>query len=150
MTCKMCEKQKEIHNDPYFIMELETGYAVLGWFQRFKGYTVFQCKEHGPELFDLEPDFRTKHLNEVALVAQAVYNVFHPDKMNYELLGNGCPHIHWHLYPRRKGDTPIVSSVYQLPNEVLFDAKTTPTDEEREVYKKLIRDEITKLLSVNS
>ena len=148
MTCKMCEKQKEIHNDPYFIMELETGYVVLGWFQRFKGYTVFQCKDHGPELFDLEPDFRTKHLNEVSLVAHAVYNVFHPDKMNYELLGNGCPHIHWHLYPRRKGDTPIVSSVYQLPNKVLFDVNTTPTDEERETYKKLIKDELIRLLEI--
>ena len=150
MTCKMCEKQKGIHNDPYFIMELETGYVTLGWFQRFKGYTVFQCKEHGPELFDLEADFRTKHLNEVSLVAQAVNNVFRPDKMNYELLGNGCPHIHWHLYPRRKGDTPIVSSVYQLPNDVLFDPKTAPTDEEREVYKRLIKEEITKILKTNS
>lgn len=146
MTCKMCEKQKEIHNDPYFIMELETGYVVLGWFQRFKGYTVFQCKEHGPELFDLEYSYRIKHLNEVSLVAQAVKNAFHPDKMNYELLGNGCPHIHWHLYPRRKGDTPIVSSVYQLPNEILFDAKTVPTVEEREVYKKLIKEELIGLL----
>ena len=104
MNCKMCNRQTDIYNDPYFIMELETGYVVLGWFQRFKGYTVFQCKEHGPELFDLEPHFRTKHLWEMTLVAQAVNNVFCPDKINYELLGNGCPHIHWHIYPRRKGD----------------------------------------------
>ena len=41
-------------------MELETGYVILGRFQRFKGYTVFNCKEHGPELHDLEPGFRAK------------------------------------------------------------------------------------------
>lgn len=146
MNCKMCMQQADIHNDPYFIMELETGYVMLGWFQRFKGYTVFQCKEHGPELFDLDPNFRIKHMNEVSLVSRAVYNVFKPDKMNYELLGNGCPHIHWHLYPRRKGDTPIVSSVYQLPNEILFDVNTAPTDEEREIYKKLIKEELIGLL----
>ena len=148
MNCKMCKKQIDIHNDPYFIAELETGYVILGWFQRFKGYTVFQCKEHGPELFDLEPNFRTKHLQEMTLVAQAVNNVFHPDKINYELLGNGCPHIHWHIYPRRKGDTPIVSSVYQLPNDVLFDKTTSPTDPERESLKAQIKAELMRLLSL--
>lgn len=147
MNCKMCAGQETIKDNPYYIMELETGYVVLGWFQRFKGYTVFQCKQHGPELFDLEEDFRVKHLYEMSIVAQAVSQVFHPDKMNYELLGNGCPHIHWHLYPRTKGDTPVVSSVYQLPNEVLFDKAAIPSDAEREMLKKQIKDEIEKLLS---
>lgn len=128
-------------------MELEIGYVIIGWFQRFKEYTVFYCKEHGPELHDLEPKFRTKHLQEMTLVAQAVYNIFKPDKMNYKLLGNGCSHIHWHLYPRKKVDTPIVSSVYQLPNSELFDESTRPTEEERNELKEKIRSEILKLLS---
>lgn len=148
MNCKMCASQLDIRNDPYFIAELETGYVMLGWFQRFKGYTVFQCKQHGPELFDLDYDFRTKHFNEVSLVAQAINNIFHPNKMNYELLGNGCPHIHWHLYPRKKGDTPIVSSVYQLPNDILFDKTTIPSNDERELFKKLIKEELFRLLTL--
>lgn len=86
MHCKMCEQQKNIRDDPYFIMELETGYVILGWYQRFRGYTVFNCKEHGPELYDLDPAFRAKHLVEMSMVAQAVANIFQPDKMNYELL----------------------------------------------------------------
>lgn len=87
MACKMCEKHKNIKDDPYFIMGLETGYVILGWFQRFKGYTVFNCKEHGPELHNLEHNFKVKHLEEMFMVAEAVYNVlFKPDKMNYELL----------------------------------------------------------------
>ena len=148
MPCKICEKQKEIQDDPYFIMELETGYVILGWYQRFKGYTVFNCKQHGPELHDLEHDFRIKHLEEMSIVAEAIYNLFKPDKMNYELLGNGCPHIHWHLYPRFKGDTPIVSSVYQLPNSVLFDESTRPSDEERKDLIKQIKSEIERLLAL--
>ena len=60
MNCKMCMQQADIHNDPYFIMELETGYVMLGWFQRFKGYTVFQCKEHGPEIFSAKFALRAK------------------------------------------------------------------------------------------
>ena len=146
MVCKMCEKQKNIKDDPYFIMELETGYVILGWYQRFKGYTVFNCKQHGPELHNLERDFKIKHLEEMTIVSEAVFNLFKPDKLNYELLGNGCSHIHWHIYPRIKGDTPIVSSVYQLPNSVLFDETTRPSDEERERLKSIIKNEIEKLM----
>ena len=147
MPCKMCEKQKNLKDDPYFIMELETGYVILGWYQRFKGYTVFNCKQHGPELYHLEHNFKIKHLEEMSLVAEAVSNIFKPDKMNYELLGNGCPHIHWHLYPRVKGDTPIVSSVYQLPNDVLFDETTRPSEEVRKELIKSIKNEIERLRS---
>ena len=67
-------------------MELETGYVILGWYQRFKGYTVFNCKQHGPELHDLEHGFRIKHFEEMSIVTEAIYNLFKPDKMNYELL----------------------------------------------------------------
>lgn len=35
VKCAKCKKK--IKDDPYFIMERETGYVVLGWFQRFKG-----------------------------------------------------------------------------------------------------------------
>lgn len=147
MLCKMCEMNKNIKDDPYFIMELETGYVVLGWYQRFKGYTVFNCKEHGPELHNLERNFKIKHLEEMSMVAEAVNNLFKPDKMNYELLGNGCPHIHWHLYPRVKGDTPIISSVYQLPNNVLFDESTRPSNEVRKELIVMIKNEIIRIRS---
>lgn len=145
MNCFACENQKNIEDDPYFIMELETGYVILGWFQRFRGYTLFSCKQHGPELHNLDHDFKVKFLEEMTLVAEAVYNVFKPDKLNYELLGNGCPHLHWHLYPRRKGDTPIKSSVYQLSNAELFDESTRPNEEQRKELIDLIRNEIMRL-----
>jgi diadenosine tetraphosphate (Ap4A) HIT family hydrolase len=37
-------------------------------------------------------------------VAAALAKALNPDKMNYELLGNGMPHLHWHLVPRYKTD----------------------------------------------
>lgn len=58
---------------------------------------MFTCKQHGPELYHLESEFRAKHLMEMSIVAEAVCDLFQPDKLNYELLGNGCPHIHWHF-----------------------------------------------------
>lgn len=104
--CFICERIDMIKKEenPYFVKELETGYVVIGDNQRFYGYTLFLCKHHVSEIFDLEPDFRAKHLMEMSLVAQAVKSAFPCDKMNYECLGNGESHVHWHLYPRRTGD----------------------------------------------
>ncbi len=104
--CFICDRIDLIKRgeNPYFVKELETGYVVIGDNQRFFGYTVFLCKRHVSELFDLEPDFRAKHLIEMTYVAQAVKNAFPCEKMNYECLGNGESHVHWHLYPRRAGD----------------------------------------------
>jgi diadenosine tetraphosphate (Ap4A) HIT family hydrolase len=40
----------------------------------------------------------------VSAVAKALYCVFAPDKINYELLGNMAPHMHWHIVPRSLSD----------------------------------------------
>lgn len=99
MSCLICERIEMIKEgkNPYFVMELETGYVVMGDHQHFKGYTLFLCKEHVTELHYLSRDFKLKYLEEMSIVAEAVYNVFKPEKMNYELLGNGDTHVHWHL-----------------------------------------------------
>ena len=55
-------------------------------------------------LFYLEKEYKMKFLEEMSLVAEAVSKAFHAEKMNYELLGNGDTHIHWHLFPRVSGD----------------------------------------------
>jgi diadenosine tetraphosphate (Ap4A) HIT family hydrolase len=148
MVCKMCESLKNIKNDPYFIMELETGYVVLGWYQRFKGYTVFDCKIHASELHELEPKFKLTFLGEMSIVAEAIFNVYKPDKMNYKLLGNGSSHLHWHLFPRVKGDTPKAGPVWKLSYEELFDETTRPSDEERKEMILKIKAEIERLLNL--
>jgi diadenosine tetraphosphate (Ap4A) HIT family hydrolase len=144
--CKTCDYLRTVTVDPYFIMELETGYAVLGWNQRFKGYTVFTCKVHASELHQLELTFKKKYLDEMSIVAEAVFNAFKPEKMNYELLGNGSSHLHWHLFPRITGDTPRKGPVWQLPNEQLFDETTRPGENERIEMIDSIRNELVILL----
>ena len=111
----------------YFVRETETGYVVLGDYQRFPGYTVFICKEHACELWELPHDFRAKFLMEMAAVAEAVARAFHADKMNCELLGAGRgKHMHWHLFPRRAGETPDPGPVWRLPKEELNSCRPSP------------------------
>ena len=86
--CGVCDRiQKTLKgNNKYFVKELQTGYVVLGDYQRFKGYTLFLCKTHATELHQLEQPFRDLFLHEMSLAAEAAFRAFQPEKMNYELL----------------------------------------------------------------
>ena len=144
-VCQRIEQTKRGEN-PYFVKELETGYVVIGDHQRFKGYTVFICKECQPELHMLEPEFRKKFLEETSLVAEAAYLAFKPEKMNYELLGVGnTVHMHWHFFPRRSGDTPLVGPVWKLDKTEMYADEYRPTSEELEELKAALLTELDKL-----
>ena len=71
--CLICERIKMIKEgtNPYFVRELKTGYVVLGDHQHFKGYTLFLCKEHKTELFDLAPDRKLAFLEEMSLCGRS-------------------------------------------------------------------------------
>lgn len=153
--CGICERIKEAKagDNPFLVKELETGYVVIGDFQHFKGYTLFLYKDHVVELFDLDEKTRTKHLYEMTLVAQAVKNAFGAEKMNYECLGNGegGAHIHWHLFPRRKGDIENYGSngrgpVWWYPREEMYADNNRPGSEELEDMKTKLLIELDKLL----
>lgn len=146
--CFVCERIALIKKgeNPFFVRELQTGYVVLGDSQRFKGYTLFLCKEHATELHVLAPDFRQKFLEEMSLTAEAVYKAFHPDKLNYELLGvgNGV-HMHWHIFPRRAGDTPHSGPVWRLDKSELNADQYKPDAEGLKMLKALLNAELDKL-----
>ncbi len=148
--CDVCIRiqQTLAGQNKYFVRELETGYVVLGDHQRFKGYTLFLCKVCATEIHFLEKPFREKFLQEMSLVAEAAYNAFKPDKMNYELLGQGAGvHMHWHFFPRRAGDTPNPGPVWKLPKEEMYAEKYLPSDGELDEMKQLLDAELTKLLN---
>jgi len=149
MSCLICDRIGMIKEDtnPYFVKELETGYVVIGDHQHFKGYTLFLCKEHTTELHFLDKDFRLKYLEEMALVAEAVYHAFKPEKLNYELLGNGDTHIHWHIFPRVTGDTPVKGPVWWLPREEMWNDSKRPTESELKDMIGLLKRELNKLIS---
>lgn len=74
-------------------------------------------KEHVSELFDLSSVARSMLMEEVSHVAQTLAQVFDARKINYELLGNQVPHMHWHLIPRLKTDPDPLKPVWCVPHE---------------------------------
>jgi len=132
--------------NPYFVKELETGYVVIGDYQHFKGYTLFLCKRHTTELHFLERDFRQRFLEEMSIVGEAVFKTFNPAKLNYELLGNSDTHLHWHIFPRIVGDTPIKGPVWWLPKEEMCNDNKRPTTTELDSMVARLRIELEKLI----
>lgn len=151
--CFICDRIEMIKQsaNPCFVKELETGYVVLGDHQCFKGYTLFLCKVHETELYNLEDKFKMKYLEEMSLVAKAVAKAFGAEKMNYELLGNGETHLHWHLFPRKSGDIGTYGNngkgpVWWLPMEIMYDDKNRITKEEIEEFKIKLLKELDEIL----
>lgn len=120
--CLICQRIAAIHQhqNPYLVRELATGYVVLADSQYFEGYTLFLAKVHVTELDQLDSRTKLVFLEEMSLVAEACKQAFHADKMNIELLGNGDAHVHWHLFPRHRGDTAKPGPVWWTPLETMY------------------------------
>lgn len=78
--------------------------AVLGHWQFYHGYCVLISRRHASELSQLDELERRAVLDEMCTLAHAIELAFRPRKLNYELLGNQVPHLHWHLFPRYESD----------------------------------------------
>ena len=151
--CLICDRIKMIeeNRNPWFVKELETGYVVIGDHQHFKGYTLFLCKQHKTELFQLDYATKMKFLEEMATVAEAVAKAFGAEKMNYELLGNGDTHVHWHLFPRVTGDIGKYGNngkgpVWWYPREKMYSADNRPSNEELDKMKIKLLKELEEML----
>lgn len=151
--CLICERIRMINEgtNPWFVKELEIGYVVIGDHQHFKGYTIFLCKEHKSELFQLDRATRLRFLEEMSIVAEAAANAFGAEKMNYELLGNGDSHLHWHLFPRVSGDLGEFGNngkgpVWWYPREKMYSSENCPSEDALNEMKARLAEELDKLL----
>lgn len=114
-TCPMCRKWEA--DADLQIAELDACYVTLNRDQFFPGYCFVFAKEHVTELFHLEVDRRHVVIDEVNRVAVALDALFRPAKMNYELLGNMVPHMHWHLVPRFTSDPLWPRPIWAEPHD---------------------------------
>ena len=114
-TCKAC--QGIWPREGHFIADLGLSNAYLHDDQFFSGWTLVVLKQHATELFHLAPTERTRLMEEVSLVARSLAQVYEARKINYELLGNQLPHIHWHLIPRLADDPAPLEPVWSVRHD---------------------------------
>jgi diadenosine tetraphosphate (Ap4A) HIT family hydrolase len=115
-TCKAC--QGIWPREDHFIADLGLSQAYLHDDQFFPGWTLVVLKRHATELFHLSSTERIQLMEEVSLVAQSLAQVYAASKINYELLGNQLPHIHWHLIPRLTDDPAPLKPVWVVQHDL--------------------------------
>ena len=145
--CLICDRIKLINENKnnYFVKELKSGYVVLGDFQYFRGYTLLLSKIHTDELHKLTKVQRKDFLEDMAIVAEAVYKAFKPKKLNYEIEGNSEQHLHWHIFPRYKTD-PFPNNVSWLVDKsIRCSEKTKPNGQDLEKLISRLLIELNKL-----
>ncbi len=106
--------------EDHFIADLGLSKVYLHDDQFFPGWTVVVFQRHATELFQLTSTERFQLIEEVSRVADISAAVYQAKKMNYELLGNRLPHIHWHVIPRLAGDPAPLEPVWRVPHDPLL------------------------------
>jgi len=99
------------------LAELSTSVAYLDEDQFFPGWTILVLKRHATELYQLGREERAALIEDVSAVAEALAGALGAVKVNYELLGNQVPHIHWHVVPRLADDPAPRRPVWTVPHE---------------------------------
>jgi diadenosine tetraphosphate (Ap4A) HIT family hydrolase len=104
--CPFCQKLNDLAAFPEadVVWRFPRSVALLGSWQFYHGYCILVARRHARELSALEDADRRAYLDEMCLLARAIETDFRPLKLNYELLGNQVPHLHWHLFPRYEDD----------------------------------------------
>src|SRR3954452_19651216 len=110
MTCLLCEKVNRLSElpDEDVVWQFPHSVALLGPWQYHTGYCILVSRQHASELSQLSADVRRGYLDEMCQLAAAIESCFRPHKLNYELLGNQVPHLHWHLFPRQADDPDVL------------------------------------------
>src|SRR5262249_39613799 len=101
--CPLCRKILSPPADE-IVWEFPHSIAFLGPWQYYHGYCILVSRSHATELHRLADPERRAFLDEMVTLAGALEHCFRPRKLNYELLGNQVPHLHWHLFPRYEND----------------------------------------------
>jgi diadenosine tetraphosphate (Ap4A) HIT family hydrolase len=134
-NCEICTRIAECREGrhPGLIAELDTGFAVLGDSQQFRGYAILLCKTPATELDELDDATRARYLEEMSQLAAAVRRVVKPHKLNYECLGNLVHHLHFHVFPRQLTDADPKAPVWgQMHKPESAEARATKLDPSRD------------------
>jgi diadenosine tetraphosphate (Ap4A) HIT family hydrolase len=112
--CPFCDRLQNLHELPgdEVVWQFAHSVALLGTWQYYHGYCILVARRHATELSQLPEPERHGYLDEMCRLARAIEDCFHPHKLNYELLGNQVPHLHWHLFPRYRHHPDALKPVW--------------------------------------
>lgn len=133
-NCLICDRVKMIEEktNPYLLEDTSDMAWVLADNQFYKGYSIFIYKEHVEHLHELKDPL--EFMIRMSLIGETLFKTFHPERINYEILGNKDHHLHVHIIPRYKNDPIPDQPIWK--NE--WDKHPSPLEEIERIKKELL------------
>jgi diadenosine tetraphosphate (Ap4A) HIT family hydrolase len=106
-ACPMCSELtagEEANQHGFTIAKLSMSILRLSVNQNAPGYCVLICTRHIREPYELPAQECSLYFEDMMQAGLALEKVYHPIKMNFQILGNALPHLHCHIIPRYYGD----------------------------------------------
>ena len=103
-NCAYCAEGELVGKFGIKITELPASKVYLFKEQSHRGRVIVASRRHVSEMIDLDRRERQAFMDDVARVASALRNVFHPQKINYGAYGDTGCHLHFHLVPKYAND----------------------------------------------
>lgn len=102
------------------IAPLETSTLHFYREQTYPGRCVLVYHRHVHRLTELEPEECAALFRDVRKAADTLTRLYHPDKINYLILGDLCPHLHVHLVPKYQGGADWGTMFRMMPEPPAF------------------------------
>ena len=136
-SCGYCEKGEKLAGVMLKITELPYSTVYLNRNQQHRGRCIVAYKDHKTEYFQLNAEENAGFFSYVSLTAKALYNLFHPGKINYATFGDLAPHVHVHIVPKYEEEVQWGTPFQDEP-------KKFSSDSEYQELINLIKKEIEK------
>jgi len=130
------------NDDLIWIAELTISTLFLFRDQRFRGYCILSFNAWDATNLEALTDVEyTTFCADLRRASKALRATLNPDHMNYELLGNSNPHLHWHIVPRYQTDPRWGQPIWEgYPrNEFKVNRHTLPDAEVKSIISAILR-----------
>ena len=98
--CMYCAKDVRLHELMRQVVQLPSSTMYLHTEQSYPGRCILVYRQHKHKLTDLTEEEYGAFFADVRRCAKVLEQVYHPDKINYLVLGDVSPHLHLHLVPK--------------------------------------------------
>jgi diadenosine tetraphosphate (Ap4A) HIT family hydrolase len=116
----------------------ETKESVYGLYDdaRFPGRGLLVVKQHFEHLDELPEDLADASMQQAITVGRILKDLEFGPRINYAVLGNEHPHVHWHIIPRQGlSDAIPTRPVWEHPQK----SRKLGRAEQREIVEKIRR-----------
>ncbi len=98
--CFYCEDGVRRESLMIEVCKLKHSTVYLNRNQKYRGRCIVKLNRHKTEYFQMDKEERDGYFAELAATAKAVFELYHPNKINYATFGDLVPHVHVHVVPK--------------------------------------------------